>query len=358
MKYIISESDIKKIVKRVLIQESGSVINESQLRDMLSNIYTNLKEQKDLYRELQPIRDQNKENQKKDEACIAKYKPFLNNAITKWKNWLNHPTTRRKWIANWCKGKFKDPNVCKNYNSIFKTYNDMLNDTTFDTFGYVKPVPSNVSTALAWAAGGEVHSHKDWGWLGRKIKIGLNCLKNDPNPLDIFIHEIQHILFHRHPINPKKQVQDVFNIKNDDYEKLRSTKTFQPNELQSLPNIKKNFPDQKEKQIYDYWNNVFSKSDYLKKDPGYACRVTEKESNIYSIRSLLGKNAGDNVTLEEIKPYIIRTKKLDTNVYWFLACWWSQGFPDMNIMLQKTNALAKNKNQLTNPKTAGNNNFV
>jgi hypothetical protein len=60
------------------------------------------------------------------------------------------------------------------------------------------------------------------------------------------------------------------------------------------------------------------------------------------MRYVLGKQPGQDITYADLKPYILGKKKSD-DITWFIACWWSQGFPNINTMLQKTNALVKNK---------------
>ena len=74
-------------------------------------------------------------------------------------------------------------------------------------------------------------------------------------------------------------------------------------------------------------------------DPGYSCRTTEKMSNIMAIRKHFNLKPGGNITKEMLIPYIEGDKN-DTNIYWVLSCWALNGFPDINIMLNKINQLA------------------
>ena len=87
----------------------------------------------------------------------------------------------------------------------------------------------------------------------------------------------------------------------------------------------------------DYWKELSIRS--AGDDPGYICRETEKMSNIMAIRNLFGINAGGNITLNMIKPYI-ELEKESNNVHWVLLCWAQRGFPDITVMLNDINALA------------------
>ena len=65
----------------------------------------------------------------------------------------------------------------------------------------------------------------------------------------------------------------------------------------------------------------------------------EKMSNIMAIRKHFNLKPGGNITKEMLIPYIEGDKN-DTNIYWVLSCWALNGFPDINIMLNKINQLA------------------
>ena len=89
-----------------------------------------------------------------------------------------------------------------------------------------------------------------------------------------------------------------------------------------------------------YWKKESIEEEKL--DPGYACRETEKMSNIFALRSLFGIKAGGKITLNMMMPYII-WKKDSTDVYWVLLCWAQRGFPDITGMLYDINKLAFNQ---------------
>ena len=89
-----------------------------------------------------------------------------------------------------------------------------------------------------------------------------------------------------------------------------------------------------------YWKKESIEEEKL--DPGYACRETEKMSNIFALRSLFGIKAGGKITLNMMMPYII-WKKDSTDVYWVLLCWAQRGFPDIDGMLDHINKLAFNQ---------------
>lgn len=283
----------------------------------------------------------------KKQACYNKWKPVLDTSVKKWKDWLAHPVTKQKWRQNWCKGQFKDDSVCKKEASIFADWNNALNNVRLDVN------PWFVGSNTFANAGGDFILHKIFG---SSVDVNVNCdlMEENTDPVGLFRHEIQHILHELHPINPKSQVKDVFNIKNDDYEKnlwgagWSSKALAMPDKTTSISKISKQIPNLNSTRIYDRMNKIYSTNQSLIKDPGYACRATEKESNIVAMRHALRKGPGDNITYEDLKPYIIGQKEPGIDIYWFLACWWSQGFPNINTMLQKANALAYQKNKSPN----------
>ena len=87
-----------------------------------------------------------------------------------------------------------------------------------------------------------------------------------------------------------------------------------------------------------YWWLISAKVDE-EETPGYSCRTTEKMSNIMAIRKHFNLKPGGNITKEMLKPYINRDKH-QTDIFWVLCCWALNGFPDINIMLNKINQLA------------------
>jgi hypothetical protein len=287
------------------------------------------------------IRSAINEESTENDACYKKWKPVLDTAVKKWKDWLNHPNTKKKWRQNWCNGQFKDPKICKDEVNIFSKYNNLLNNVRLDVN------PWFVGDNTYANAGGDHILHT---LFGSSVDVNINCklMEENNDPVSLFRHEIQHIIHEIQPLNPKQQVKDVFGVKGDEYEKnfwgagWSSKSLAKPNENISVQNIEKQFTGLG-KKLYDVWNKIFMNNPSLKGDPGYACRVTEKESNIVAIRNFFGKQPGDDITYADLKPYILRQKKSTVDIYWYLACWWSQGFPNINTMLQKTNALAKNK---------------
>ena len=62
-----------------------------------------------------------------------------------------------------------------------------------------------------------------------------------------------------------------------------------------------------------------------------------------AIRKYFNLKPGGNITKEMLKPYIegdTGLMKNQTDISWLLLCWALNGFPDINIMLNKINQLA------------------
>ena len=59
---------------------------------------------------------------------------------------------------------------------------------------------------------------------------------------------------------------------------------------------------------------------------------------------------GQNITLNDLKPYFLFEIETQGDVRWFIMCWIKQGFKDLNSMINNFNLLAKTDKS--------NNNFV
>jgi len=77
-------------------------------------------------------------------------------------------------------------------------------------------------------------------------------------------------------------------------------------------------------------------------DPGYACRSTEKGSNIASIRKILKIRPSDGITVQMLKPYILdQVDDGDTgDITWLLVCWVQKGFVSLKSFVAEFNELA------------------
>ncbi len=276
-----------------------------------------------------------------DKNCINKYNPLLVQAKKHWIDWLSNPITKQKFIKNWSD---KDYDI-NDVNEIFKNYINSLNNLKL--FFY--------NNSIDKINGIDVNGSRDAFAFVKENSpnnIYINCSLNDDDALGSLIHEIQHILYHIHPLNPDGKVGELFVDKNTNKmgpidflntifnpigSLLKTSKTSKTdNDLsQNIKNISKiyNIKFDELKDLYS------SASEYEKRKPGYVCSETEKMSNITSIRKLFNIKPGQNITLEMLKPYI-KGDKHHTDIYWLLSCWALNGFSDINTLINKMNQLA------------------
>lgn len=275
-------------------------------------------------------------------ACSSKWQSQLEKAKNYWIQWLSNPITKNKFLNNWKKVE-KNMTSAKVEN-IFKKYIDSLK--VLKLYYYDNKSESDPLLKDAYAYVNE--SNPD--------KIFVNCSQNDRDPYGTLIHEIQHMLYDIKPLNPEVQIANVFvnsNTKKSTIETFFDffkTSNQQSNQSMELRNIEIN--SKKVGTTSDTLKSLLRKAKFEEnKDPGYACRETEKMSNITSIRKTLGVKPGQNITKEMVLPYI-KGEKNHTDVSWVLFCWALKGFPDLNGMLNKMNQLAYQKtNQNNNSNT-------
>ena len=287
-------------------------------------------------------------------SCQSKWSPYLKQAKDYWIQWLSNPITKSKFKKNWNVGvdnKIDGITV----DDLFKKYINALNLINLVYYdktskNYIQDV--SIQGAYAYVIGNE------------PTKIYVNCSVNDNEPYETLIHEIQHTLYNIKPLNPSVKIGNVF--VNDKTKKTTPSTFFSANSSQIdnvyvKPPIIKNQIDNvyvkppiiknqivsniesvaktyniSEDSLY-YWSYRAIREE--KVDPGYTCSVTEKMSNIMAIRKYFNLKPGGNITKEMLIPYIKQDKKM-ADISWVLLCWALNGFPDINIMLNKINQLA------------------
>lgn len=272
--------------------------------------------------------------------CKDRWNRELPKAVDFWRNWLKDPITRKKVENN-----YPDDNLIQ-VEEAFDSYEKSLSnlklifyDNTMESWRS----PEGVTTgAYAFVTEGD------------NYHIYINCSNTDPDPYGTLIHEIQHIIYNIKPLNPSKKIKDAF--------VTNKTVKQTTNQIQrSLPATKKSsYPASLKNTATklgidtDYLNAWKEQADKREEseDPGYVCRETEKMSNIMSIRKTLNIKPGGVITYDMLKPYITREKR-NTDMSWILMCWAKNDFPDINIMLNKINQLAKNQSKIN--KTPGSN---
>lgn len=273
------------------------------------------------------------QNDISNKNCVNKYNPLLIKAKKYWVDWLSNKITKQKFIKNWSDKGYDINDV----NRIFKNYMGSLNKLKLffynDSIDKINGVNvSGLRDAFAFVNEGSPNN------------IYVNCSLNDEDALGTLVHEIQHILYYIHPLNPDDKVGELFVTK--DTKKMGPldflSKIFKTDNNKTDTNLsqKINNISKKHNVSFDVLKNLYLNShNYEKKKPGYACSMNEKMSNIMSIRKLLNIKPGQNITLEMLNPYI-EGKKLHTDVSWLLYCWALNEFPNINTLINNMNQLA------------------
>jgi hypothetical protein len=158
------------------------------------------------------------------------------------------------------------------------------------------------------------------------IIINVNCFYNDPDPYGTLVHEIQHLLYYKKPLNPDIKIEKIFKTpaKPGAKKQTGTNDTLFKQISQDL--------GVSQQHLTNFYN-------LAKSDGEYSCDHSEKMSNIMAIRSLFNLSPNDKITFEMIKPYMTGNKR-HTDITWLLSCWASKGFPDINNTLNRINQLA------------------
>jgi hypothetical protein len=254
-------------------------------------------------------------------TCKSTWSKNLKPAKNYWIQWLSNPITKQKFKKNW---NIKNDGEV---NDIFKNYIDVLNKLTLVFYDNFNVKHQTIRNSFAYVTPKEDNT-----------KIYVNCSLDDTEPYETLVHEIQHILYDIKPLNPEKQVGDVFVTNN--------TVKMSPQDFFNLANSTSTVNQSIQDTSKKYGFNPYVLSQWLswakkneKRRPGYVCRETEKMSNIMAIRKYLGIKPGENITREMLEPYISGEKE-QTDIAFILYCWALKGFGDINVMLNKMNNLA------------------
>ena len=158
------------------------------------------------------------------------------------------------------------------------------------------------------------------------IIINVNCFYNDTEAYETLVHEIQHLLYFKKPLNPDIKVEKIFKTP----AKPQTKKQTGTNDT-LFKQISQNLGVSQQSLNY-FYNLGKSKGEY-------SCDHSEKMSNIMAIRSLFNLSPNDKITFEMIKPYMMGNKS-HGDIDFLLSCWASKGFPDINQTLNRINQLA------------------
>jgi len=245
--------------------------------------------------------------------CKVHYEPLLKKAIQFWKSYLQNEITYNKFI----KVNRLSPVMASN---IYKDYYEIL-DSIKLSVNYFNE--GEKTEALAFVKDDNTNI------------VYINCANKNKNPLDTLVHEIQHLIFYRFPLNPQYKISKVFG-------NTPFSKTFEnifkgvSQEIKSAPSVKN-----VNQGYIDWWKKKVDES-----DPGYICEPNEKMSNIMAIRQFLFYDRktdiydpSKKITSEMLIPYI-ELKKRNNNIRLLLLCWAKNGFKDLETFVNEINDLA------------------
>ena len=296
-------------------------------------------------------------------SCVI-YNDQLPNAVKWWKDWLNDITTQNKFKNN------HNITSMRLVERIFSMYKKALDKA------YIYPYRNDKSSTIAFVKQKIIAPGRIW----------VNCSKTGfydtkEKVISVLIHELQHQLHYIHPLNPDKQIGDLF--VNPDTDKLTPQDIedgWDYNKSVGLPGdneYKKIESDIKKLMTLEEWRRTIKRisielnitghqisgkkwkskeeitASLLRKwyehsvsvkpdDPSYGCRATEKGSNIASIRKILKILPSDGITIQMLKPYILGQVG-DGNtgdVNWLLICWSQKGFVSLKSFVAEFNELA------------------
>ena len=260
---------------------------------------------------------------------------LLPKAVLWWKNWLSSPITKKKVQSNW---DTSYPKGLVSVKYIFPDYFKMLDSLKIKFY--------DETDLINWSDGHDAFAFVKRFNIYSDNTIYINLTQNDPYPYGTLIHEIQHIIYGIKPLNPEEKIHDIFVTKNT---KRATTKSIEASgrtrinpDAQTLKRaaivIKSLGLDMSASRLVGWKRQAETNK---KEDPAYICRATEKMSNIMSIRSWFKLKPGQNITIAMLKPYIER-KETNNDISWIILCWATNGFPDLNKMINRINTLAVN----------------
>jgi len=289
------------------------------------------------------------------------YPPLLSQAIKWWNDWLSSPITKEKFIKNYMNsGLFTDPkNPNPKADEIFKGYFNVLSQIKLVPYGSCKDGNYN-SPFFAYVSKGTNNIY---------VNTAQTDLDNQ-TILEIFIHEVQHLLYFYQPLNPTVKIDNCFTkktfVKGRVFQKIKNIfssilKKNTPTVISDkvTNNIASSFgiPVESAKKVYDY---IIGEIQFQKNkgQEDYILDDNETQSRIMGIRQRLGIAPGANITVENFKPFITdlinstdtesyfkKLNKDSANFYWLLLLWGYKGFNDLNSVLTQMNSLAFQKNK-------------
>lgn len=289
----------------------------------------------------------------------------LEDAVKKWKEWLDYPVTAAKFVQNYKEaGK---PEIAARQKEIFNKYRQQLDqmkivyyeadDKKIKPGRWVKALrmdklrKSGMDKADAFVT--PIRKYMDY--------IFVNYTESSTNKAreiySTMIHELQHTLYGIQPLNPEIKIRSAFVTdakersdaeRPDEYlHSIFVSRTMPDKKLttdqNAIRNIKKIFPSISEDEamsIYWYWEARLKESE---NKSGYISDDNESMSRIMSMRTDdFGLSPGQNITKEMLLPYV-RAFHFSSDISWLLLRWAANGYKDLDAFLNQINSLAKGK---------------
>ena len=270
-----------------------------------------------------------------DSNCEEIASKNLKPAQDYWIKWLNDPKTKEKFIINHKIDQNKQKEIYDKYFDVINNINIVYYDKDLNSKG-INIDNSKLKSEF------KKNQIADAFVLSEYPKtIFFNCNSERLDVLETMTHEIGHLIDYIHPLNPIKQVYNVFSDQMLSYSKKFNMKNL----VNSLSKL--GVTDPKEIEVIKEKYLKLYNNDQMKWD--YVCDLWEKSVNINIMRRLFNLNPGENLTISHLKPYLLLEKELVSDIKWFIYCWIKLGFKDIEEMISNFNSLAKNEyNQKSN----------
>ena len=250
-----------------------------------------------------------------------------------WLKWLNNPKTIQKMVTNINGDKsFYSPDIDANWliKTIYPVYYKVLNSLEFRYFNPNMQTRDNKYKNIEFKKG-------NYAFVNPSIPstVFINITQPDAEAFDTLIHEVQHLLWNKYPMNPTEQLLKIFNNKSSSIFSFDTDNDASVNnQLQVIASKYK--ISTMNLNVWKQWQEEKEKT-----KPGYTSSPTEKMSNIQSVRNYFKLKPGQSITIEMLRPYIIGAKE-HTDVYWLLMGWAAAKFPDLQQFVNSINKLASN----------------
>jgi len=272
----------------------------------------------------------------------------LNKAIDWWKKWLADPKTKSQFSKNW---KFT-PQMT---DSVFSAYNNALSGLKIE---YLYE-PHNNAIAYVY----------DDPNLPKIVYVNA-AYTEGVEPVETFIHELQHKLFGVHPLHPSQKINQDLNIDFSagvDFLKFpkfmsrldnsslvkspfdKTKESIDPHYEKKMTNLGL---DEKNKQRFRNFIKQLNPQQVQYIAGGHDLNGTEIVSRLEALRYTLGKKPGEPITISELG----KLGASNTNSYWTILSI-LLSFYDVNSVLNNLNQYAMNtpKKTVPNPNTANQN---